>query len=93
MLQGMGSFLNLCPAPDAKVLGDICKPFGVLPSQVTKAEDWSFLYQYSRYEALASWWEAWNTMVKKPDLGISMPSDLIDYMIELHKEAQKRYGR
>lgn len=96
MVQGMGALMDLCPPPDAKVLGDICKPFGVLPSQVTDPEDLRFLYLYSRHEALVSWYKGWQDMAailaRDPTAQVAMPMELIQHMIELIQEAKDRYG-
>ena len=92
MVQGMGSLMDLCPAPDIEILGDLCEKFGKLPSDIKDTDDWAFLWKYSRIKALKSWYEAWNRMVAQPELKISMPMDLIQYMRGLMEEAKERYG-
>jgi len=96
MVQGMGSLMDLCPAPDIEILGDLCETFGKLPSDIKDMEDWGFLWKYSRIKALKSWYEAWRQMMKtlerNPEAKVSMPMDIIQYMLRLMEEARERYG-
>ena len=92
MVQGMGSLLDLCPAPDVEILGDLCERFKKLPSEIKDSEDWAFLYKYTRLKSLRSWYETWNRMVARPELKIRMGMDLVQWMLALMGEARERYG-
>jgi len=92
MVQGMGSLLDLCPAPDVEILGDLCHRFGKLPSDIKDPDDLAFLYDYARLKGLRSSFETWNRMVARPELKIRMEMDHIQWMLTLIEEARERYG-
>lgn len=92
MVQGIGWLMDLCPAPESWSLGDMLEPFGLLPSQVASSEDWRFLVEYAAKKRLVSWWDMWHRMVANPDAGISMPTDVIQYMLGLIKDAKEEWS-
>lgn len=92
MVEGMGWLMDLCPQPEELTLGNWCKEFGVLPSQVKHREDWQFLAGYARLKNLSDNWDTWHRMVANPEAKISMPQDLIQSMLALMEEARERYG-
>jgi len=92
MVEGIGWLMDLCPQPEVLTLAGWCKEFGVLPSQVKNTEDWQLLADYASLTNLSRNWDAWHRMVEKPELGISLPQDLIQYMLGLMDEARERYG-
>jgi len=91
MVAGMGYLRGLCPQPEELTLGDLLLPFGLLPSQVRNQDDWEFLINYDRLRKLQEAYELWNRMIANPDLKISMPTDLIQYMLALIKEAEQKW--
>jgi len=88
MREGMASIMGLCPPPEEWMITDWTKPFGRLPSDL-KSEDWEWLIIDRDKEFLRQTYEMWNRMVANPDLKISMPSDVIDYMMKLMGEAEE----
>jgi len=91
MVAGMGWLLGRCPPPEEIVLAELCKPFGILPSQVTSQDDWEFLVNYASLRNLQGNYQAWNQMVANPESGASMDMDLIQDMLELMEEAKARW--
>jgi hypothetical protein len=91
MVAGMGYLRGLCPQPEELALGEVLLPFGLLPSQVQTQDDWDFLISYDRLRKLQEAYELWNRMVAKPDLKITMPTDLIQYMLALMEEAEQKW--
>lgn len=94
MIEGMGWLLGLCPPPEELVLADLCKPFGILPSQVQTQDDWKFLAANSSLRNLEANYAKWNQVVGQEEGGtLSMDQDLIQYMLDLVSKAKERYGR
>ena len=97
MREGMGWLMDLCPPPEELTLGDWCKPFGILPSQVHDMEDWRFLAAYSSLKTLVGSYRNWKNMMQilaeNPHAGVSMPMDTIQWMLGLMEEAKKEYGK
>jgi hypothetical protein len=96
MVEGMGWLMGLCSQPEQLTLGNWCKEFGVLPSQVKERSDWEFLAEYANLKNLSRNWDAWHGMMKTlardPKADVSMPMDLIQSMLTLMDEAKERYG-
>lgn len=96
MTEGMGWLIDLCPPPEVLTLGNWCKPFGILPTQVHDIEDWRFLAAYSSLDNLIASYRNWKNMMKTleadPYAKVSMPMNTIQWMIGLIKEAEKEYG-
>jgi hypothetical protein len=90
MIEGMGWLEGLCPQPEMLMLANLCEQFGILPSQVKNSEDWQFLAEYAALTNLKRNYEAWHRMVENPEM--SMPQDLIQYMLDLREQAKERYG-
>ena len=93
MIAGMGWLEGLCPPPETIVLAELCKPFGILPSQVKTQDDWEFIVSYGALRNLQANYQAWNQMVADPEGGASMDQDLIQWMLDLLEQAKKTYGR
>ena len=93
MVAGMGWLLGLCPPPEEIVLGSLCKPFGILPSQIETQDDWEFLASHAALRGLEANYQAWNHMVANPESGASMDQELIQGMLELVQQAKETYGR
>lgn len=91
MIEGMGWLEGLCPQPQELVLANLCKEFGVMPSQVKTLDDWQHMADYVALNNLKSNYEAWHQMVQTPEM--SMPQDLIEYMQGLMDKAREKYGR
>lgn len=91
MIEGMGWLEGLCPQPEVLTLANLCKEFGVLPSQVKSLDDWQFMADYVSVKNLEGNFRAWHQMVQNPEL--SMPQDLIQYMLDLKEKAREKYGR
>ena len=91
MIAGMGWLLNLCPQPQELMLGNLCKQYGVLPSQVKSLDDWQHMADYVALNNLRSNYEAWHQMVQNPEM--SMPQELVQSMLELMEKAREKYGR
>ena len=91
MIEGMGWLLDLCPQPQELVLANLCREYGVLPSQVKTLDDWQQITDYVALNNLRRNYEAWHQMVQTPEM--SMPQDLIEYMLDLMEKAREKYGR
>ena len=91
MVAGMGWLLGRCPPPEEIVLAELCKPFGILPSQVKSQDDWEFLVSYASLRNLQGNYQAWNQMVANPESEESMDMDLIQGMLELMEEAKAKW--
>lgn len=87
MVAGMGSLMGLCPPPDEWTIAALLESFHVLPSQV-KAEDWRFLSEYRGMKWLSGWYEIWHRVAAGEG---SMPSDIVDTLLTLSDEAEKRW--
>lgn len=97
MIAGMGWLEGLCPQPQELMLANLCKEFGVMPSQVKTLDDWQIMADYVALNNLRSNYEAWHQMVQRPVWedgveAIAMPQDLIDYMLGLMDKAREKYG-
>ena len=90
MVAGMGWLLGLCPPPEEIVLAELCKPFGILPSQVKAQDDWEFLVAYGALRNLQANYQAWDQGVQNQNL--KMDTDLIQWMLELMQQAKETYG-
>lgn len=93
MVAGMGWLEGLCPPPEELILAEMCKSFGVLPSQVKTQDDWEVLINYSSLRNLQANYQAWHRMVANPEGGASMDQDLIQWMLGLIEKAKEKYGR
>lgn len=91
MVSGMGSLMGLCPTPDKWTIADWCQSFGVLPSQVTP-EDWAVLATFAQKQWLEDSYRLWTRMVTNPKLGISMPLEVVQYLLALRREAKKQWS-
>ena len=98
MIAGMGWLLGLCPPPETLVLAELCKPFGILPTQVKTQDDWEFLAEHASLRRLEANYQAWDRMVAyDPEVEgtgprTSIDQDLIQYMLELMQQAKETYG-